>query len=641
MEIGERVKQYLGLNRHTPYVEEYFELSNARSSIYLSSVIIVLEIWMIVSAIIRHFTGVALRTDEWLVKHLVSYFILLISSTILLIYAVRFITKKKTIPAVRYSIDILFSIIAIAFGIYISYLDYVKGEQFVTLITMIIFVFCFISWRPILSVGFLTTTFVIFLTVCHSAIPLTYATMVNIFIFWIAILMSSVNSYNQLVKIAYRTEQLEANNKILEELSKKDEVTGIFNMIYFREKALKLMNDESVDVTKKLFLFLDIEHFKYYNDKYGFWEGNAFLRKFAATVRATFNDALVAHFSNDNFVIFTDDIYIQQKLDILRAEIHNPDLEVKMALKVGAYRPEDRSCLPVEACDHARYACYSIKKHYDLDYCEYDEKMAKAFYRNQYIINNLDSAIENNYIKVYYQPVIDARTGNLCGAEALARWDDPRYGFLSPADFIQTLEEYHLIHKLDMHVVKKVCQDISEYKKSGKKTIPISLNFSRLDFEYIDLAQEVEKHLFEFEMTKDDIHIEITESALTENNEKLRSSLNSLRSSGHSLWLDDFGAGYSGLNVLKEYDFDVMKIDMKFLSNFEGNEKAKTLLRNIVSLSKELGMQSLSEGVETEEACKFLQSIGCERLQGYLFGRPMPKEEFMEKITTGVYHLED
>ncbi|MBR5934264.1 MAG: EAL domain-containing protein [Treponema sp.] len=639
MRIGEKVKQFLGIGRYSPSVEQYFELSNVRSSIYLSIVIVSLELWMILSAVIRQLTGASIRSTQWLVNHLSAYFILLVAGLIMLVYALLYLKDKKRVKKAGAFIYILFSLVSLVFGIYISYLDYVKGEQFITLITMTIFVFCFIVWRPVYTISFLTVAFVFFLYVCHTAIPASYATKVNLFIIWIALLMASISSYHQKIKEAKKDERLIASNNLLIKLSISDEVTGISNMTYFRAQTLNQMRDPGINIKKKIFLFLDIEHFKYYNDKYGFFEGNNFLRKFAEILVSTFSNAVVAHFSNDNFVVFTDNEDVEEKLEVLRRFVQNPDYEIKMSLKVGGYRPEDRECLPVVACDHARYACYSIKKLYDRDYCEYDAKMAKDFYKNQYIINNIDTAIHHNYIKIYYQPVIDSKNGLLCGAEALARWDDPKYGFLSPADFIQVLEEYHQIHKLDMYVVRKVCEDIAEQKKDGRKIIPVSLNFSRLDFEYVDLAQEVEKNLVEFGIDKKHIHVEITESALSENNERLQTSLRDLRNSGHSLWLDDFGSGYSGLNVLKEYDFDMMKIDMKFLSNFGRNEKAKTLLKSIVTLAKELGMQTLSEGVETDEAKEFLTSIGCERMQGYLFGRPMPKNEFFEKIQGGVYKI--
>ena len=257
-----------------------------------------------------------------------------------------------------------------------------------------------------------------------------------------------------------------------------------------------------------------------------------------------------------------------------------------------------------------------------------------------YIINNIDSAIKNEYIKVFYQPVVNASSRKICGLEALARWEDPQYGFLSPADFIQILEEYHQIYKLDMFVVEKVCQNFVYAKENGLTLIPVSLNFSRLDFDSINLAQDVEECLQKYNIDKKLIHIEVTESTLSEDDEKLKEILRQFRSNGYALWLDDFGAGYSGLNVLKEYDFDMMKIDMKFLTGFSGNKKARHILKNIITMAKELGMSTLTEGVETDEAYQFLKENGCEQIQGYLFGRPMPDHEFFEKLKVGMFQLD-
>ncbi len=209
-----------------------------------------------------------------------------------------------------------------------------------------------------------------------------------------------------------------------------------------------------------------------------------------------------------------------------------------------------------------------------------------------------------------------------------------------PGLFISTLEEYHQIHKLDMYMLNRVCLDLVEAKENNRPLLPVSLNFSRLDFEVLDLASEVEETLSRYNVEKKYIHVEITESALAESDKRLQNALNVFRKSGYALWLDDFGSGYSGLNVLKEYDFDVMKIDMKFLHNFEGDEKSKTILKNIVTLAKDIGMVTLTEGVETEEARQFLQKIGCETLQGYLFGTPMTKEVLQEKINSGEYKIE-
>ncbi|MBO4640308.1 MAG: EAL domain-containing protein [Treponema sp.] len=636
----EKIKLFLGIGKHSDYINEYFDKSNIRSSLYVTSVILVLELLMIINITIRQFSEETRRSSQWFIIHLICFIILLLAALALFIYSIRHVKKlsanRNTWAALRY----IFSIVAIVFGIYISFLDYKKGEQFITLMTMTVFVFCFVVWRPVYSILLLAVSYAGFFILCNIFLPATYATKVNLSIVFVSILMSAINAYHQKLKEAQKDEKLEHAQNILLKLSISDEVTGIANMHYFRSQALELMHDKSVDINKLIFLFLDIENFKILNEKYGFWEGNIFLKKFADMLGIVFKDSIIAHFSNDNFVVLTKDEAIEEKLNTIRRNLLSMNYDINLGLKVGSYRPRDRECLPVIACDHARYACYSIKKRYKHDYCEYDDSMANDFQKKQYIINNIDEAIKKEHIKVYYQPVINTRTGRLCGLEALARWDDPQYGFLAPADFIQTLEEYYQIYKLDMFVVEKVCQHFVTIQDLNLPLIPVSLNFSRRDFDSINLAEDVEECLQRYNIDKKLIHIEVTESTLSDNDEKLKEILKRFRSDGYALWLDDFGAGYSGLNVLKEYDFDMMKIDMKFLSGFSGNKKARCILKNIITMAKELKMSTLTEGVETEDAYQFLKDNGCEQIQGYLFGRPMPDKELYEKIKVGLYQLD-
>ena len=634
------LKHFLGLEKRSEYVKNYFNSSNIKSSIYVSSVVIILELFMMISITIRQFSEETKRTVQWFTTHMLCYAILFLAALALFIYSVRNIKNKNSNPRIWEVLKYIFSITAILFGIYISFLDYKKGEQFITLMTMSIFVFCFVVWRPVYSFLLLCGSYVFFFYICNKFLPATYATKINLFIVFISILLSAINAYHQKLKEAQKDEKLEHAQGILLKLSISDEVTGIANMHYFRSQSLEYMHKKDVDIEKLIFLFLDIENFKILNEKYGFWEGNAFLKKFADMINQVFKNSIVAHFSNDNFVVLTKNEAIQEKLNTITRNLLSMNYDIKLGLKVGSYKPEDRDCLPLMACDRARYACYTIKKHYNHDYCEYDNSMASSFQKKQYIINNIDEAIKKEYIKVYYQPVVNAKNGKLCGLEALARWDDPKYGFLSPADFIQTLEEYYQIYKLDMFVVEKVCQHFVHIIERNLPLIPVSLNFSRRDFDSINLADDVEACLKKYGVDKKLIHIEVTESTLSENDEKLKEILKEFRKNGYALWLDDFGAGYSGLNVLKEYDFDMMKIDMKFLSGFSGNEKSHLILKNIITMAKELNMSTLTEGVETDEAYQFLRENGCEQIQGYLFGRPMPVQELYEKVKIGMYQLD-
>ncbi|MCI2049047.1 MAG: EAL domain-containing protein [Lachnospiraceae bacterium] len=249
---------------------------------------------------------------------------------------------------------------------------------------------------------------------------------------------------------------------------------------------------------------------------------------------------------------------------------------------------------------------------------------------DNYILENFDTALKKHYIRLFYQPIVRTLTREVCDMEVLCRWDDPKYGLLAPARFIELLERNQLIHRLDAYVVQNICREYRKAVNEGKTCYPVSCNLSRLDFELCDIISVVEDAVRDSEMPKDMLHIEVTESALTEDEELMRRNIEQFRTAGYKVWMDDFGAGYSSLNALKDFDFDVLKIDMHFL---RGNTaKSGAIIRSVVSMAKELGVQTLAEGVETEEQYSFLREIGCEKVQGYLFGRPMAYEDTIRHL---------
>ena len=249
----------------------------------------------------------------------------------------------------------------------------------------------------------------------------------------------------------------------------------------------------------------------------------------------------------------------------------------------------------------------------------------------EYVIKNIDAALENGWIKVFYQPVIRTLTGQLCGAESLARWIDPQLGFLSPDKFIGALEASRQIHKLDCWIVDKVCSDISERLKRGLDAVPVSVNFSRLDFEATDMLNVLEKAVEKYDIPKDYLHIEITESMIVSDADLMSRMIDNFRNAGYEVWMDDFGSGYSSLTLLKDYYFDTLKMDMDFLNSF--TDRSKSIITSAITMAKDLSIMTLAEGVETEEQVDFLRSIGCGKLQGYFFGKPMSIDEFFEHIS--------
>ena len=236
----------------------------------------------------------------------------------------------------------------------------------------------------------------------------------------------------------------------------------------------------------------------------------------------------------------------------------------------------------------------------------------------EYVASKIDEAISQEWIKVYYQPVIRSITRELCSAESLARWIDPEIGFLPPNKFIGVLEEKKLIHKLDCYIIERVCKDIHDLMIQKRPVVPVSVNLSRLDFVMMDMVGVVEDLVKKYDIPRDMLHVEVTESMIASDEDLMASVIQGFRSAGYEIWMDDFGSGYSSLTLLKDYDFDLLKMDMRFLSNF--NEKSRNILRSTITMAKDLGIKTLAEGVETEEHFEFLKSIGCGKIQGYYFG---------------------
>ena len=292
--------------------------------------------------------------------------------------------------------------------------------------------------------------------------------------------------------------------------------------------------------------------------------------------------------------------------------------------------------------EKARYA-YSELKHRATGkrILYYDEKMHDDYLMVQYIVTHIDEAIKKGYLKAYYQPVVWSKGRSLCGAEALARWIDPKYGFLSPGKFVPALESAQLIYKLDKEILRLVCQDIRYNLDNGLPVLPVSINFSRADFGLIDIVEVVCNTTDEYQIPHELLHVEITESALTDEEDLLKNTIIRLHENGFATWLDDFGSGYSSFNVLKDYEFDVLKLDMKFLTGFDGNMKSRALIKSVISMATQIGMKTLCEGVETMEQAAFLEEAMCGRLQGYLYGKPLSYQDIMERIKNGEFELSD
>lgn len=248
----------------------------------------------------------------------------------------------------------------------------------------------------------------------------------------------------------------------------------------------------------------------------------------------------------------------------------------------------------------------------------------------KHIESHIEEAIAEKQVIVYLQPNVRGLTQRVCGAEALSRWIDPKYGMIYPGDFISVLEKTLKIHLLDLYVFREICKNLGERLERKETVFPISLNFSRLDFNIGDFLDQLESIVEQYHVPKNLLHIEVTESVVMHNEGYMKYVVKKLHELGYQVWMDDFGSGYSSLNLLKEFEFDTFKIDMRFLSDM--GKKSLIIIYSILYMAKEIGIHTVAEGVETEEQFRFLKHAGCERMQGYYFGRPEPMENWLSDL---------
>ena len=579
------------------------------------------------------------------------YVLLFVIGASIVAYSLFKFLKNKNIVVLEHVVVTSFTLICLAFGIYVSYSDFWGGKEIICFLTMVIYVGCLLIYRPYVTVLILGASFLgfyhVLLTFQGGGTFKDQEIMIN-GVMQKIISGDAVNYVTFFISLTticfaiYHGRLNEARkSKALEKSAKEDALTGLFNYNHFSKLAEEKVRAIKDNFDENVFLFIDVHNFKAFNDQRGFEEGDKFLIAIGGYLSDIFRDSLCARQADDHFVVLTKTEGLQERLNALNDLVHGYDDEILLGINCGAYHLSRSGEDPRIAIDRARYAAHLIKNRFQTIYIEYDKRMSEEYHKRLYVINNIDNAVNNGWIVPFYQPVVWSDTKQMCGCEALARWKDPVYGQLFPNEFIPVLEEYRLIHKLDKAIFEAVCKDLRESIDAGRPVVPISLNFSRLDFELMDAVTELETLVQKYGISRELIHVEVTESALTDNLNILSKAMDRFKALGYSLWLDDFGSGYSSLNVLKDYQFDVIKIDMRFLSNLESSEKARTLIDCIIKMANRINMLTLTEGVETQIQADFLNQIGCNRLQGYLFGKPIPKADLQNRIAGGELVVSD
>lgn len=415
-----------------------------------------------------------------------------------------------------------------------------------------------------------------------------------------------------------------------------DDLTGLPNMTAFRVIAQPAMEKIRASGQTSVLVYFDVRDMKAINEKYGFEKGDIILSSMAYTLKEVFTGDPVSRQAEDHFVVLTNKRSIEQRLETIHEKMLNNPLGIPIQICAGIYVDNGQNLDIDAACDRARLACKTLKGDYNRKYKIFDSNMFEEYHKKRYILTHFDEALEKNYIKVYYQPIVRCLTGNICDIEALCRWEKPDRGVVQPSQFISVLEEHRLIHRLDFYMIRKICEDLDMLRSKNFPVVPVSVNLSRINFEMCDVAEEVIKIVDSYRIPHKLLTIEITESAFIHNSHFLNSQINRFREAGFDVWMDDFGSEYSSLNTLQEFTFDLIKLDMKFMDHFTSNSKNSFILSYVVEMVSKLGLHTLAEGVDSKEQLRFLRDIGCEKVQGYLFSRPMPCEYFMEKYQQNI-----
>lgn len=420
-----------------------------------------------------------------------------------------------------------------------------------------------------------------------------------------------------------------------------DELTGIFNRSAFGNKVESIIVNQEQEVAEGQYalIFFDILRFKAINDIFGVKEGNNVLKYIADAISRSIEEGDVAcRLDSDRFAIFTHtsgsklETLIEKILDI----ISDYDLSFKITCNVGIYVTRDEKLSVDSMIDRAVMAQSVIKGSYTVKFNYYTEALRNDMLSEQEISGMMTTALEEKHFVVYFQPQYNHATGILIGAEALVRWIHPTRGMISPGVFIPIFEKNGFITKLDLYVFEQVCAFLHKCMEKGLPMVPVSTNFSRHDIFQPDFVENLEEIRIRYNIPVKYLPIEITESVIVGGSQNTSDVINKLHRCGYTVEMDDFGSGYSSLNVLKDIDLDIVKLDMMFLSQKTNSNRGGIILSSVVRMAKWLNMPVIAEGVETMEQADFLRSIGCEYIQGYLYSRPLPESDYEELLKNSV-----
>ena len=421
-------------------------------------------------------------------------------------------------------------------------------------------------------------------------------------------------------------------NATMLNLFQKDRTTGLLSKEYFCQQAEKILRsnpDKTYDI-----ICSDVENFKLINDAFGMQGGNKVLKTMGGICQKSTDSlgGICSRFHADQFVSMIEHTegYSDELYEALTAETREKCGFSNIVIKWGIYQTGDRKISVEQMCDWALQGARSIKGQYGRYYAFYDDKLRSEMLRDQAILDCMEEALEQGQFQVKLQPKYKAAGGLFTDAEALVRWCHPEWGMQSPAVFIPLFERNGFITKLDQYVWEKVCQMMQQWDKEGLEPVNISINVSRADVYNVNLVDTLLDLVKRYNIAPKRLHLEITESVYTESPEDIIQNVTRLREKGFVVEMDDFGSGYSSLNMLNRMPMDILKLDMQFIRTEMEMPESRRTLRYIIGLAHWLNLSVVAEGVETKEQLEHLRNLGCDYIQGYYLAKPMDPADFEE-----------
>ncbi|MDL0418168.1 EAL domain-containing protein [Clostridioides difficile] len=435
-----------------------------------------------------------------------------------------------------------------------------------------------------------------------------------------------------------------SNAKLIEQLKKLayyDSLSGIKNKEKFRKDSMYILKNYYQD--NFYLVQLDVNKFKYINEMFGYSEGNKILIHISQVLNNNTNKyEICARMDNDHFILLiacnTEDELLN-RLSKINKEICNlittNSSKYKIVMSSGIYKitkKDDIKKIDL-LIDRANIAAKSKKEKYEHSYSFFNEDTRNRLYKEKRLEDNMNKALEKGEFIVYYQPKYSLGDVNeIEGAEALIRWNSPEFGFISPIDFIPLFEKNGFIVNIDMFVFEEVCKTLNKWINKGYTPVPISVNMSRVHLYRDNFIENITDLISKYNISPEFIELELTESVVFDNLNILIDIMKKIKEIGFLISMDDFGSRYSSLNLLKDLSFDILKLDRGFLIETTDTKRGKIIISKIVEMAKSIDIKVICEGVETYEQVEFLKEIGCDKVQGYLFAKPMVLDEFEKHL---------